>query len=60
MFVGGGGGGQQNQSSQKRVNLLYDDVTSHYHVITNLPGAMAKRYVCTACNKDCEIGVTQE
>jgi hypothetical protein len=46
-----GGGGQQKQSSQKRLNLLYDDVTRHYHEIRNLTGAMAKRYVCTACNK---------
>jgi hypothetical protein len=43
-----GGGGQE----KKRLNLLYDDVTRHYHVITNLTVAMAKRYVCTACNKD--------
>ena len=28
--------------SNKRLNLLYDDVDSHYHVITNLTGAMAK------------------
>jgi hypothetical protein len=50
-------GGQQNQSSQKRLNLLYSDVTRHYHVITNLTGAMAKRYVCTASNKACERDV---
>ena len=31
--------------SSKRLNLLYDDVTRHYHVLVNLPGAMAKRYV---------------
>jgi hypothetical protein len=53
MFEGGGGGGQQ-----KRLNLLYDDVTRHYHEITNLSGFVAKRYVSTACNKDCEHGVT--
>jgi hypothetical protein len=29
----------------QRLNLLYDDVTRHYHVLTKLPGAMAKRYV---------------
>jgi hypothetical protein len=29
MFEGGGGGGQQNESSQKRLNLLYDDVTRY-------------------------------
>jgi hypothetical protein len=40
--------------SPKRLNLLYDDVHKHYHVITSLTGAMAKQYVCTACNKGCE------
>jgi hypothetical protein len=34
-------------TSEKRVNLLYDDVNHHYHVIANLTGAMAKRHVCT-------------
>ena len=34
--------GQVN--SEKRLNLLYDDV-DHHHVITNLTGAMARRYV---------------
>jgi len=29
--------------SAKRLNLLYDDVDRHYHVITNLTGSMAKR-----------------
>ena len=33
-------------TSDKRVNLLYDDVTRHYHVIANLTGAMSKRYIC--------------
>jgi len=28
--------------SNKRLNLLYDEVDRHYHVITNLPGAMEK------------------
>jgi hypothetical protein len=53
MFEGGEG-----QSLQKRLNLLYDDVTRHYHVIANRTGAMAKRYVCTACNKGCNRDVT--
>ena len=44
--------------SSKRINLLYDDVDRLYHVITNLTGAMAKRYVCKACNKRCESDVT--
>ena len=43
--------------SPKRINLFYDDVTRHYHVITNLTGAMVKRYVCRACNKGCSNGV---
>ena len=37
--------------SAKRLNLLYNDVEKHYHVITNLRSAMARRYVCKACNK---------
>ena len=28
--------------ASKRINLLYDDVERHYHVITNVTGAMAK------------------
>jgi len=42
-------------ATPQRINLLYDD--DHYHVITNLTAAMAKRYVCPACNKGCERGV---
>jgi hypothetical protein len=34
----------------KCVNLLFDDVNRHYHVINNLTGAMAKQYGCKACN----------
>ena len=37
--------------SPKRINLLYDDVEQHYHVIVNITGAMAKKYVCNACKK---------
>jgi hypothetical protein len=44
--------------SSKRINLLYDDVERHYHVITNLTGAMARRSVCKACNKACTSYVT--
>lgn len=44
--------------SSKRLNLLYDDVSQHYHVITNLTGAMAKRYDCRACNKGYRSDVT--
>jgi len=39
--------------SAKPLNLLYDDVERHYRVITNLTGAMARRYICKACNKSC-------
>jgi len=43
--------------SPKRINFLFDDVNRNYHVITNLTGAMAKRYVCRACNKGCRHGI---
>jgi len=48
--------GQVN--SEKRINLLYDDVNHHYHVITNVTGAMARRYVCKGCNKECRRDVS--
>jgi len=44
--------------SSKRLNLLYDDVERHFHVITNLTGAKARRYVCKACNKSCRRDVS--
>jgi hypothetical protein len=44
--------------SSERLNLLYDDCSRHYHVITNLTGAMTKRYVYKACNKECRSDVT--
>ena len=40
-------------TSEQRVNLVYDDVTRHFHVIANLTGALVKRYICEACNKSC-------
>jgi hypothetical protein len=40
--------------TSERINLLYDDVTCHYHVIGNLTGDMAKKFVCNACGKGCE------
>ena len=43
--------------SAKRLNLLYD-VERHYHVITNLTGAMAKKYVCKASHKACTSEIT--
>jgi len=44
-------------ATSQRINLLYDG--QHYHVITNLTAAMAKRYVCSACNKVCSSGAQQ-
>ena len=44
--------------SSKHLNLLYDDVERHYHVVTNLTGAMAKRYVRKACHKSCRRDIT--
>jgi len=35
----------------KRINLIYDDDEIHYHVITKLTGAMAKKYDCKVSNK---------
>jgi len=43
--------------SAKRLNLLYDDVEKHYHVITNLTGAMARRHVCKGRNNSCTSDV---
>ena len=39
-------------TSEKRINLLCDDVTRHYHVIANLIGAMVNRYVLKAVTRD--------
>ena len=44
--------------SEKRINLLYDNVTRHFHVINIVTGALSRRYVCKGCNKWCESGVT--
>jgi hypothetical protein len=41
-------------TSPQRINVLYDG--HHYHVIVNLPAAMARRYVCPACNRGCKRG----
>ena len=48
---------QWHFDSDKRINLLFDEETQHYHVIANITGAMAKRYVCESCNKGCKYGV---
>ena len=37
----------------QRINLLYDDVERNYHVIMHITVAMAKRFMCKACNKSC-------
>jgi len=39
--------------SVKRLNILYDYVERHYHVIAKLTGAMGRRYVCKGCHKSC-------
>lgn len=36
----------------KRMKMLYDGY--HFHVLSNVTGAIAKRYVCFACNVGCE------
>ena len=46
--------------TEKRINFLYDDVARHYHVIVNITGAMAQRYMCEACNKGCCSEVTHK
>ena len=40
---------QENVDSDKRINLLFVEVTQHYHDIANMTGAMAKRYVWESC-----------
>ena len=47
-------------TSEKRVHLLYDKDRRHYHVITNITGAMSKRYICEACNQSCRSGWTHK
>ena len=42
----------------KIINLLYDDVERHYHMIVNITGAMSKRLMCKACNKSCARDAT--
>ena len=48
---------QGHVETDTRINLFLDEETLHYHVIANLTGAMAKRYVCECCNKGCKYGV---
>ena len=40
----------RNSLSPKKLYLLYDRNFDHYKVITNLKGAMAKRYICHGCD----------
>jgi hypothetical protein len=42
--------------SEKRLNLLFDDVTCHYHVITNVTAAMSRRHVCKGCGRGYDKG----
>ena len=44
--------------SEKRINLLYDEVNRKFHVITNLTGAMTKQLICKGCSKSCRTGAT--
>ena len=39
-----------NSLSNKKLYLLYDVDSGHYNVITNLKAAMAKKYICNACD----------
>ena len=39
-----------NPVSAKKLYLLYDEENKHYNVITNLKAAMAKKYICNACD----------
>jgi hypothetical protein len=48
---------QGHVDSDKRVNLLFDNVTQYSHVVANLTWAMAKRYVCEGYNKGCKFCV---
>ena len=42
----------------KHLNLLFDDVERHYHVIINLTSAMTKKYVSNSCHKSCRRDIT--
>ena len=39
-----------NSLSAKKLYLLYNSDNGHYNVITNIKAAMAKRYICNACD----------
>jgi hypothetical protein len=40
-----------NSLSDKKLYLLYDADSDHYNVITNIKAAMAKKYICNACDE---------
>jgi len=44
--------------SGKRINLLYDGVTHHFHAINSVTGALSRKYFCKSCNKSYESCVT--
>jgi len=46
--------------SEKRINLVYDDVRRHFHVINSLTGVLTRQYVCRGCNKGCRCGLTHK
>ena len=43
----------------QRLNILYDDVTRHYHVIASLTDAMAKQFLCKSCGTGCHHYIAQ-
>jgi hypothetical protein len=40
----------ENSLSTKKLYVLYDSDAGHYNVITNIKAALAKRYMCEACD----------
>ena len=44
--------------TEKRINLLYDEVARRYHEIVNITGAMVRTSVCKACYKVSPTEVT--
>jgi len=44
--------------SEERINLIYGEVTRHYHVINSLTGALTGKSVCRGCNKRFDRGET--
>ena len=46
--------------SEKRINLVCDDVQHHFHVINNITGALSRKYFCKGCNKGCAKGETHK